>query len=88
MMDIEKYARQVRGGPNGKALDELARSGGGEKLLTGVDGEKNTFLRLYGVDACQEMVERLTREAVAALEPFPDRAEMTALAQKLTTRRS
>ena len=40
LMDIEKFARQVRGGPNGKALDELARSGGGEKLLAGVDGEK------------------------------------------------
>ena len=40
MMDFEEYARRVRGGPNGKALDELARSGEGEKLLAGVDGEK------------------------------------------------
>ena len=40
MMDFEEYARRVRSGPNGKALDELARSGEGEKLLAGVDGEK------------------------------------------------
>ncbi len=55
---------------------------------TGVDGEKNTFLRLYGQDACQEMVEKLTEEAVGALSVFPDWAALAELARSLTTRRS
>ena len=71
--------------------DDLLDAIGSEQELgkaTGVDGEKNTFLRLYGVDACQEMVERLTQEAVAALAVFPDNAALAELAERLTTRRS
>ena len=71
--------------------DDLLDAIGSEQELgkaTGVDGEKNTFLRLYGQDTCQEMVEKLTREAVAALAVFPDRAALAELAGRLTTRRN
>ena len=39
-MDLEKFAGQVRQGSGGGALEKLARSGQGEKLLGKVDGEK------------------------------------------------
>ena len=39
-MDLEKYADQVRRGGGADALEKLARSGQGERLLQKVDGEK------------------------------------------------
>ena len=39
-MDLEKYAGQVRRGESGAALDALARSKDGEKLLAGLDTRK------------------------------------------------
>lgn len=36
-MDLDRYARQVRQGDAGAALDALARSKDGEKLLAGLD---------------------------------------------------
>ena len=39
-MDLQEFARQVRRGENAGALEELARSGQGEKVLRHVDGEK------------------------------------------------
>ncbi len=41
-MDLEKYARQVREGDAGAALDSLARSRTGAELAAKVDGEKLT----------------------------------------------
>ena len=41
-MDLEKYARQVREGDAGAALDDLARSAAGAKLAAKLDGEKLT----------------------------------------------
>lgn len=41
-MDLEKYARQVREGKQGAALDDLARSESGARLAAKVDGEKLT----------------------------------------------
>ena len=41
-MDIEKYARQVRSGSQGEALDDLARSEAGARLAAKVDGQKLT----------------------------------------------
>ena len=39
-MDLEKYARQVRQGGSGAALDDLARSETGARLAARLDGEK------------------------------------------------
>ena len=53
----------------------------------GVDGEKNTFVRLYGLEKCEELVCKYTDIAVNALSVFDDRAYMIELAKSLTARR-
>ena len=55
---------------------------------TGMDAEKNTFVLLYGLDKCAELVERYTQEAVAALDAFQDKDYLAALAKSLTDRRT
>ena len=54
----------------------------------GVDGAKNTFVRLYGIDACEKWVETYTDMAVSKLDAFEDSSYMRALALSLTQRRS
>ena len=53
----------------------------------GVDGAKNTFVRLYGVEKCEELVKQYTQEAIASLSVFQDTEYMEALAESLTERR-
>lgn len=52
----------------------------------GVDGGKNTFLRLYGMEICEKLVKHHTELAIDALSPFPCRAWMEQLARFLTDR--
>lgn len=52
----------------------------------GVDGSKNTFVRLYGLEKCEELVQKYTGLAIDALSAFEDTAYMTALAKNLTER--
>ena len=54
---------------------------------TGVDGEKNTFVRLYGLEKCGELVEKYTDYAISALSVFDDTEYIIGLAHSLTTRR-
>ena len=54
----------------------------------GVDGAKNTFVRLYGIDACEKRVETYTDMAISKLDAFEDSSYMRALALSLTQRRS
>lgn len=54
----------------------------------GMDEEKNTFVRLYGVEKCEEMVESYTQRAIDCLDVFDDRAELVALANSMTCRRN
>ena len=54
---------------------------------TGVDGEKNTFVRLYGLEKCEELVQKYTAVAIEALSAFEDTAYMIQLANSLTARR-
>lgn len=54
---------------------------------TGVDGEKNTFVRLYGLEKCEELVRKYTDYAISALSVFEDTEYIVALAHSLTTRR-
>ena len=53
---------------------------------TGVDGNKNTFVRLYGVDRCREMVAEQTEKAIDALSAFPDAQLLEQLARYLAQR--
>lgn len=52
----------------------------------GVDANKNTFVRLYGVEVCREMVERETRKAINALSVFEHAEFLTELAERLVSR--
>lgn len=55
---------------------------------TGVDGNKNTFVRLYGLEKCETLVQQYTQQAIDALSVFSDRAYMTELSRSLTDRRN
>lgn len=52
----------------------------------GVDGVKNTFVQLYGIDACDELVQIHTQAALTHLNAFRDASYMTTLANMLTSR--
>ena len=53
----------------------------------GTDEAKNTFVKLYGLEKCEELVQKYTAVAIDALCVFEDNAYMTALARSLTDRR-
>ena len=52
----------------------------------GVDGSKNTFVQLYGLDRCDALVKQHTQIALEALKVFADNAFMKELAIFLTSR--
>jgi geranylgeranyl diphosphate synthase type II len=54
----------------------------------GTDETKNTFVRLYGLQKCEELVNRYTAVAIEALDAFEDNEFMRELALSLTTRRN
>ena len=54
----------------------------------GTDETKNTFVRIYGIEKCEELVNRYTDIAIAALDVFPDNTFMVNLAKQLTSRRN
>ena len=54
----------------------------------GTDDTKNTFVRLYGLEKCEELVQKYTQDALEALNAFEDNAYMTQLAKDLTDRRN
>ena len=53
----------------------------------GTDAVKNTFVRLYGLEKCEELVQKYTSYAIDALDAFEDTEYMIALAKSLTDRR-
>lgn len=53
---------------------------------TGVDKNKNTFVRLYGVETCKEMVAQETEKAVHALDVFDNADFLIGLARELVHR--
>ena len=53
----------------------------------GTDESKNTFVKLYGLEKCEELVRRYTNAAIDALKVFNDNTYMTQLAKSLTDRR-
>lgn len=54
---------------------------------TGVDADKNTFVKLYGLKRCEELVASYTNYAIDALNAFSDTSFLKALAKSLTERR-
>lgn len=54
----------------------------------GTDTQKNTFVRLYGLEKCEELVNKYTRSAISHLQLFEDTDDLIALAESLTTRRT
>ena len=53
----------------------------------GTDAAKNTFVRIYGLEKCEELVQQYTRYAVDALGVFDNHEYMEHLAKSLTERR-
>ena len=53
----------------------------------GTDAVKNTFVRLYGLEKCEELVQRYTQYAIDALAAFEDTEFIIGLANSLTNRR-
>ena len=53
----------------------------------GTDGVKNTFVRLYGLEKCEELVQKYTAYALDGLSVFGDTAYITDLAHSLIDRR-
>ena len=52
----------------------------------GVDANKNTFVQLYGLEVCDNMVREHTDIALTSLGVFPDNSYMKQLAKELTNR--
>lgn len=52
----------------------------------GTDAQKNTFVRLYGVDRCAELVQTYSDNAISALSAFKNTSFLHDLVQKMTTR--
>ena len=59
-----------------------------EKLgkATGMDENKNTFVRLYGVGACSRLIEKETQKSIEALGVFEDSEFLKELSMKLAIR--
>ena len=53
---------------------------------TGMDGNKNTFVRIYGIDTCKTMVRQETDKAIAALSVFNAPDFLIQLAHRLVER--
>ncbi len=52
----------------------------------GTDANKNTFVRLYGLEKCEELVQKYTANAIEALSIFEETEYMIDLAKSLTAR--
>lgn len=53
----------------------------------GTDEAKNTFVRLYGLEKCEQLVQEYTDSAIEQLQDFEDSEYMIALARSLTDRK-
>ena len=54
----------------------------------GTDETKNTFVRLYGLEKCEQLVKTYTELALDAISIFPENDLLAQLALGLTTRRT
>ena len=68
-------------------LDVIGDAGELGKAV-GHDAGKNTFVRLYGLEKCEKLVQKYTNEAIAQLRIFNDTDDIISLARSLTARRA
>lgn len=54
----------------------------------GTDEQKNTFVRLYGLERCEKLVQKYTDIAISALEAFENADFLCSLARDMTSRRT
>jgi len=54
----------------------------------GTDETKNTFVRIYGLEKCEELVQKYTAVAIDALRVFENNEYLVSLAKSLTERRN
>ena len=54
----------------------------------GTDAAKNTFVRLYGLEKCEELVQKYTDVAISQLQVFEDTEYLISLAKSLTARKA
>lgn len=68
--------------------DMLDVIGNAEELgkATGVDSIKNTFVQLYGIDKCDDLVNQHTDRALKSLDSFSQNSYMAKLAAVLSSR--
>ena len=68
--------------------DMLDVIGDASKLgkATGADANKNTFVQLYGIEKCDELVHFHTQQAIHALNVFSDSDYIVSLSNQLTNR--
>lgn len=68
--------------------DMLDVLGDAEKLGKAVhaDGKKNTFVSVYGIERCKELIEEENRKAMDALKVFEQREFLQELTQMLASR--
>lgn len=68
--------------------DMLDVIGNAEELgkATGMDAGKNTFVQLYGIEKCDELVKKHTQLALSQLSVFSDSAFMESLSLQLVGR--
>lgn len=68
--------------------DMLDVMGDAEKLGKAVhaDGTKNTFVSVYGIERCKELIDNENQKAFAALQRFDDRAFLEELTRMLASR--
>ena len=68
--------------------DMLDVIGNAEEMgkAVGTDAVKNTFVQLYGLDTCDELVREYTKQAIESLAVFRETQYMEALAAQLTAR--
>ena len=67
-------------------LDVIGDAGELGKAV-GHDAGKNTFVRLYGLEKCEKLVQKYTNEAIDRLRIFNDTDDIISLARSLTARR-
>ena len=68
--------------------DMLDVLGDAKKLgkATNADGNKNTFVSLYGIDRCRELIAIENKKAIDALAVFEDTAFLYELTELLASR--
>ena len=59
----------------------------GKPVGSDAEEHKQTFVTLLGIDAAREEANRLTQEAIEALQPFPEHAVLLDLTKELLERK-